>query len=101
MLDGCQTTNRSAMSSWGSTARPGRATRSACSQGSRGLLEVAHDVDLLVVGLHERSPLGRLLHGRTTAEGLMRAMPRSLLAVPDGSQRVPAGLVSSTTATAT
>lgn len=73
--------------------RPARKARGACSRSL--------DVDLSVVGLHERSPLGRLLDGRTAAEGLMRAMPCSLLAVPDGSQRVPAGLVNSTTATAT
>jgi nucleotide-binding universal stress UspA family protein len=48
-----------------------------------GLLDLATDADLLVVGLHQRSPLGRLLRG-STAEELLCELPCPLLAVPDG-----------------
>ena len=48
-----------------------------------GLLEFAQDIDLLVIGLHDRSPLGRMLHGHTTAESLLRELPCPLLAVPE------------------
>ncbi len=47
-----------------------------------GLLDLATDADLLVVGLHRRSPLGRLLRG-STAEELLRELPCPLLAVPE------------------
>ena len=47
-----------------------------------GLLDLAADRDLLVVGLHHRSPLGRLLRG-STAEELLRELPCPLLAVPE------------------
>lgn len=48
-----------------------------------GLLELAGHVDLLVVGLHDRSPIGRLLHGRTAAERLLHDLPCPLLALPE------------------
>ncbi len=47
-----------------------------------GLLEIAAHADLLVVGLHHRSPLGRLLRG-STAHDLLRELPCALLAVPE------------------
>jgi nucleotide-binding universal stress UspA family protein len=47
-----------------------------------GLLDLATHADLLIVGLHHRSPLGRLLRG-STAEDLLRELPCPLLAVPE------------------
>jgi nucleotide-binding universal stress UspA family protein len=47
-----------------------------------GLLDLATHADLLVVGLHHRSALGRLLRG-STAEDLLRELPCPLLAVPE------------------
>ncbi len=47
-----------------------------------GLLDLATDADLLVVGLHRRSALGRLLRG-STSEDLLRELPCPLLAVPE------------------
>ena len=47
-----------------------------------GLLELAQWVDLLVIGLHHRSALGRLLHG-STADELLHDLPCPLLAVPE------------------
>jgi nucleotide-binding universal stress UspA family protein len=47
-----------------------------------GLLDLATHADLLVVGLHRRSALGRLLRG-STAEDLLRELPCPLLAVPE------------------
>jgi nucleotide-binding universal stress UspA family protein len=52
---------------------------------SDGLLDVCGDVDLLVVGLHHRSPFGRLIYG-STAEAVLRRLPCALLAVPDAAQ---------------
>lgn len=47
-----------------------------------GLLELAHRVDLLVIGLHRRSAIGRLLRA-STADALLRELPCPLLAVPE------------------
>jgi nucleotide-binding universal stress UspA family protein len=52
---------------------------------SDGLLDLAEDVDLLVVGLHRRSAIGRLVHG-STAESVLHGLPCALLAVPDAAQ---------------
>jgi nucleotide-binding universal stress UspA family protein len=47
-----------------------------------GLLELAERVDLLIIGLHRRSLLGRLLRG-SAADALVRELPCPLLAVPE------------------
>lgn len=47
-----------------------------------GPLELADRVDLLVIGLHRRSAIGRLLRG-STADALQGELPCPLLAVPE------------------
>jgi nucleotide-binding universal stress UspA family protein len=71
-------------------ALPGVSGRVVTGLATEELMRFAHDVDLMIVGTHHRSPLNRVVIG-STAEGLARHCPCPLVVVPRTAQPALAG----------